>query len=785
MNGSQQQDEASTPHTRRFDTDVVLQAAGLGLWQIDPLTNLVYWDDYCGQLLGLGQANQLSYPAFLRHIHPQDVDRVDQALRGAMTLPPGGACEVSYRTRGADEGRGQWVRLIGRSALNLAGLVDGLAGVAQAVTPPKETAPEPVRQFGPLQTMLAHLQEHVYVLDREGRFRYVNQPLLALWELPYEQAIGKNFEELGYPSHLVSLHGAQIQQVIQTAQPVDGESDYVSPQGVAGFYEYTFVPLLAPDGSVEAIGGHTRVVTQRRQLEKILNESETKFRTIIEQAPVAFNLLVGRDLVVEVANEVVLGYWGKDRSVLGQPVRQAVPELAGQGFFELLDEVFTSGQAYEAKAAPATVAVNGVYGAYYFDSSLKPLRNAAGQVYAIMSMAVDVTQQVLARREAEAGNRQFRTLLEAIPHMTWTNTPTGGVGFFNERWYAYTGLSFEQTRDWGWQAVVHPDDLARTLSAYQRTLTTGEEFMLENRYRRADGVYRWHLNRALPLYGDDGQIVQWVGTATDIDEQKQLEAQLDQQVQTRTSQLQTSVADLRRSNDNLQQFAYIASHDLQEPLRKIQSFGDILRNQYASQLGEGMGYLERMQSAASRMSTLIKDLLTFSRISTQQEATLPVSLTDVVHLTLSDLELTVQETGAHIRVDPLPTVHGDASQLGQLFQNLLSNALKFQRPDASPVLDVRARLVRAAELPAGVEPTRPAMVYHLIEVADNGIGFDDKYVDRIFQVFQRLHGKSGSHYNGTGIGLAICQKVVANHGGAITATSQPGQGATFSVYLPV
>ncbi|AUD07353.1 hypothetical protein CWM47_17370 [Spirosoma pollinicola] len=248
-------------------------------------------------------------------------------------------------------------------------------------------------------------------------------------------------------------------------------------------------------------------------------------------------------------------------------------------------------------------------------------------------------------------------------------------------------------------------------------------------------------------------------------------------------QLRESNALLARSNENLQQFAYVASHDLQEPLRKIQQFGDLLKTGQADKTGESILYLERMQSAASRMSMLIKDLLDFSRISTQRDASDSVSLQRVVERVVSTLELRVEELGAQIRVGSLPTVLGDSSQLGQLFQNLLSNALKFHHPGSSPRIEVTAQWLAVEHLPAGIKPGRGAIAYHRIDVVDNGIGFDEKYLDRIFQVFQRLHGKN--EFAGTGIGLAICEKVVLNHGGAITAMSQPGQGATFSVYLPV
>ena len=189
-----------------------------------------------------------------------------------------------------------------------------------------------------------------------------------------------------------------------------------------------------------------------------------------------------------------------------------------------------------------------------------------------------------------------------------------------------------------------------------------------------------------------------------------------------------------------------------------------------------------MQTAANRMSTLIRDLLTYSRITTGQQTTELVSLNDVVEKGLADLDFLIDETGAQVTVESLPTMLGNPSQLRQLFQNLVSNALKFRRPDVQPQIQIRCELVRATVLPDSIRPTRGADAYHRIEVVDNGIGFEDKYLDRIFQVFQRLHGKH--QYEGTGIGLAICEKVVVNHGGWITASSQPGQGATFRVYLP-
>lgn len=362
-------------------------------------------------------------------------------------------------------------------------------------------------------------------------------------------------------------------------------------------------------------------------------------------------------------------------------------------------------------------------------------------------------------------------------------------------------------------SVVHPQDRDRVGAAFAQALQPNSDGRYQAEYRILNArtgqlqVIRARGERSEDKAGKR----QMAGVAQDVTLERALQAALEQQVQRQTEEIAAANEELAalneeltnqnealaalneelaeanqllmRSNENLQTFAYVASHDLQEPLRKIQQFGDLLKTQYGDSTGDALVYIERMQTAAGRMSTLIKDLLDFSRLATQRVPTRWVSLQEVVGEVLSTLELPLQETGAQVSLEPLPTVMGDASQLNQLVQNLLANALKFRRPGVSPRIAVKARRVSADHLPQGLTLNRNASGYHRIDIVDNGIGFEEKYVDRIFQVFQRLHGKN--QYAGTGIGLAICEKVVTNHGGAITATSQPGQGATFTIYLPV
>jgi PAS domain S-box-containing protein len=344
---------------------------------------------------------------------------------------------------------------------------------------------------------------------------------------------------------------------------------------------------------------------------------------------------------------------------------------------------------------------------------------------------------------------RFRFLAESVPEKIFTATPQGRVDYYNGQWLPFTGFAFEQVKSWDWSQFVHPDDLDENLRLWKESISTGEPFHFEHRFRREDGKHRWHLSRAHAMRDAEGKVSMWIGSVTEIHEQKEEEEAL------------------RRANDDLQQFAFSASHDLQEPIRNVVVYSEVISRRYQKVLdAEGQLFLGFLKDGGTRLAMLINDLLAYTRAGTVEMQETPVDSSAVLQHALSSLAAAISETKAQVTYDPLPEVYMGEAHLHQVFQNLIGNALKYRDRD-TPRIHVSAARRGSA---------------WCFSVQDNGIGIDPKYKEKIFGVFTRLH--HDQKYSGTGIGLAICQRVVERYGGRIWVESEPGRGSTFFFTVP-
>lgn len=354
-----------------------------------------------------------------------------------------------------------------------------------------------------------------------------------------------------------------------------------------------------------------------------------------------------------------------------------------------------------------------------------------------------------ALRDAEKARERFRFMAESMPQKIFTAQPDGETDYLNRQWLEFTGLPFEKLQNWGWAEFIHPDDLEENVGAWRHSLETGEPFHFQHRFRRGDGVYRWHLSRALAMRNEKGQIALWIGSCTDIHEQKEKEEEL------------------RQANDDLQQFAYSASHDLQEPIRNVAIYSEIIANRYHDSLdADGLQFLGFLTEGGRRLATLISDLLAYTRAGVIEGDVTIVDSSAILKNTLASLAEAIRECDAAVTFGPLPPVYMGSTHLQQVFQNLISNALKY-RNENPPRIHISAASFGGA---------------WRFSVQDNGIGIDPQYKEVIFGVFKRLH--RDQKYSGTGIGLAICQRVLASYGGRIWVESAPGEGATFHFTVP-
>jgi PAS domain S-box-containing protein len=652
------------------------------------------------------------------------------------------------------------------------------------------------------------------LLDRELRFVAANPAYLRATASDLGDLLGRHVLDV-FPhdpsdpaNQSATVLRASLERVLATGeQDVLAIIRYRVPQIVAGvrlvnerFWSATHTPIRGDGGRVEYILQHTVDVTELQRLRQngagpsavpgdadhadrvgagvmqraqALQEANTSLdlerrdlRRLFEQAPGFMCFLRGKDLVFEIANSAYYKLVGH-REILGKSVREALPELADQGYFDLLDRVFSTGEPFVGRGMRVLVQQTPGEAAteVFLDFSYQPIFEPDGRTAGVLVQGYDITLQTrqqaehalllererAAREAAEAAERRQRFLAEAIPQQVWTATPGGELDFVNARVLEYFGASEEEMLGGGWQAAVHPDDLRTCVERWRQSLRTGEEYEVEFRLRRADGSYRWHLGRALAFCGDDGRVSKWFGTNTDMDE-------------------------LRRARDELagragfdRQLVGIVSHDLRNPLNAIgMATGLLLKMGRLDE--QHVRIVRRIMSSSERAVRLIRDFLDFTqaRVSGQ----IPVSRTDAdieqiarqvfdeVHLTYPDRRATFEHTGE-------ASGWWDPDRIAQVIGNLIGNA--FQHGASNGVVRVSIR-GSATDV--------------VIEVGNEGSPIPPGDLARMFEPFERGATSDARSARSVGLGLYISKQIVAAHGGTIEVRSDADEGTCFTVRLP-
>lgn len=544
------------------------------------------------------------------------------------------------------------------------------------------------------------------------------------------------------------------------------------------YFDYEYTPLRDLNNIITGVMVSVNDVTEKVQIRKKVENAEESARLATEIAEIAtWELDLQTHSIIH--SESLASIFGYSRSsklthsqIMGHLYPEDLVNIVEPAFIVAMQ---TGIYKYEARMVKSGGEASWIrsHGKIFFDDSGEPLK--------LIGTLIDITEERNRSSILMESEQKFRLLADSMPQHIWTATALGKLNYVNHALFSFSGLGKEQLFEGGWLQMVHPDDRKKSKKEWMRSINSGHDFVAEHRFLRFDGTYRWQLSRVIAQKDAVGNTQMWVGTSTDIQEQKTFTTELERQVSERTAEMEIKNSDLVKMNIELQSFAYVSSHDLQEPMRKIQMItSSLLEKEFANLSDYAKDHFGRLQKTANRMQGLIMDLLSYSRTSSEDRIYIATPLNAVLEEVKIDYRELIEEKNAIIEIGHMPTAAVIRFQIKQLFHNLIGNALKFASAERPSHIHIKSEIVEG--ITTGIDTLLPHANYCHISVVDNGIGFDPQYSTHIFEVFRRVH--VGKDFTGTGIGLAIVKKIVDNHKGAITASGEINKGARFDIYLP-
>jgi PAS domain S-box-containing protein len=734
-------------------------------WDLN--TNELWWNEGFKTMFGYQAAEiESSIDSWYNRIHPQEQKRVAEGIH--RVIDHGGKqWSDEYLFRKAD---GSYAYILDRAyALHdEEGKPYRMIGSMLDLTERKQ-ANEALTK---LTTEYRFLADFIPILVwrtlPDGNADYFNKRWIDYTGLTYEQSINNGWSVIVHPEDYQrtsqewqhSLATGEKYQIEYRLRKTDGTYRWFLGQGLplkdegGNIYKWfgTCTDIHEQKGAEEAL---QRSQLQEREAKEKVEQQRQFLHSLFSQVPAMLSVLTGPDLVFELANEGLRKVIG-DRLFIGKPLLEVSPEIE-PSLYKIIQEVYHTGERFVGESYPISLdwENNGKPFIKYFNFVYEPFRNERGKVEGVIMFGYEVTSQVLARQVLEQNEARIRLILESIPHLSWTSLPETSINYFNKRWYAYTGLTEEQSIGQEWLSVLHPDDLPLVIERRTAGRSKGIPYEMENRYRRAsDGTYRWHLARVVPIRDGQDKIVIWVGTATDIHDQKITQHALE-----------NTLKELHEKNFELDQFVYKTSHDLRAPLTTIMGLVTILKNEQNQ--ATKAHYVDLIESRVHKLDTFIKSMLDYSRNTRTATTIENIDIEALLRECIGELEYMRHFERLHIDLHiGEQELYADVFRLKIIFSNLVSNAIKYQdfnKPESRLTIEVK---------PEGDQL--------IITFTDNGVGIDQAYQNRIFNMFFRASEQS----EGSGLGLYIVRQAAGILNGSIDLKSEAGKGTQFTIILP-
>ncbi|MDB5271030.1 MAG: hypothetical protein JWP58_4070 [Hymenobacter sp.] len=752
VHAGQRAEALAAEMTRRNEQiNAITTSVPVFIFNFDPSGSITYTNPYFYEYTGLSPA---AAPNAAWEALPPD-DRAAVSAVGQAAMAAGQAWEATFRCRRRD-GELRWFQTKAQPYTDAAGQLAGFSAATVEIHDLHERTEELTRSRTDFAALADKMSQLAWMADATGHIFWYNQRWYDFTGTTLATMQGAGWQAVHDPE-LIEGVNARYLAAIRAGQPWEDTFPLRRHDGEYHWFLSRARPIRDPDtGEVVRWFGTNTDVTELRNLQTQLAASEEEQRIQAESIPQ--QVWTARpDGTVDFYNHRTAAY-------VGEPMEK-------DGAAHWLSFVHPDDRAHMQERWQAAIASQRYYEAEFrlrrydgqyrwFLGQAQARRTPGGHILKWYGTNTDVHQQRLLQEQVLASQARFQQLMETLPQMAWTANPDGNATYYSQRWYDYTGATFAKLQDWGWEQIVHPDDLFSTLSKWRHSLTTGEAFEDETRWRDRYGNYRWFLVRGEAIRDPDGAISLWVGAHTDIHEFKQVQEQLEAQN-----------ARLRRTNEDLDNFVYTASHDLKQPINNMAGIFDELTRTAYFRDPDAIKLIDYFERALNRIYATIDDLSAIVQVQRQQQE-LPVEAVDLGQLVneiTASLHDQIDQTKATFELDfaTYPTVDFVRPNLQSVLFNLISNSLKY----AAPGRPARIRLSSTPDAITG----RPTLT-----VQDNGIGIDlERFGPQLFQLFRRFH----SHVDGTGMGLYLVNRIVQNHGGRLEVSSVVDEGTTFHIYL--